>query len=420
MPTIAIDPGSVSMQTAVPHPPLESEPFRVPLTEIERRIAAIQAALRQNEIDGLFIVQRADLFYFSGTAQNAFLYLPAEGRPLLFVKQSVERARAESALDAVIPIDSVKTVPNLIFDACGRMPERLGLELDVLPVNDFRFFQDLFKPKDCLDGAPLILRVRSIKSAWEIAQLEATAEMTRATFDYMRTVIAPGLTEMQFAGMFETYARTIGHGGKLRVRHYNTEGYPWHVLSGESGGRVGVLDSPASGQGTSAAFPAGAGNRWLRPDEPIMVDLGSVMNGYHLDETRMFAIGSMPEKARRASRAAVEIHDALIAAARPGVTLAELFEQATTMAAALGFEGVFLGPPGHRVSFIGHGIGIELIEPPIIAAGREIPLEAGMVFALEPKMVYEYEFAAGVESVFVVTQTGGRLISKVPVEVFIC
>jgi Xaa-Pro aminopeptidase len=398
----------------------EPEPFSVPRFEIARRTAAIQAELRRAEIDGLFIVQRADLFYFSGTAQNAFLYLPAEGRPLLFVKQSVARARAESAIETVVPIDSVKAVPTLIADAGGRLPERLGLELDVLPVNEFRFYRGLFQPKECPDASPLVLRVRSIKSAWEIAQLAATAEMTRGTFDYMRTVIAPGLTEMQFAGMYETHARTLGHGGKLRVRHFNAEGYPWHVLSGESGGLVGVLDSPASGRGTSAAFPAGGGSRRLRPDEPIMVDLGSVLNGYHLDETRMFAIGSMPEKAGRASRAAVEIHDAVIAAARPGVTLAELFELATAMAARQGFGDAFLGPPGHQVSFIGHGIGVELVEPPIIARGRDTPLEAGMVLALEPKMVYANEFAAGIESVFQVTPQGGRLITKVSTEPFIC
>jgi Xaa-Pro aminopeptidase len=408
------------MQAIVTPPPPESEPFRVPRYEIERRTTAIQVELSRAAIDGLFIVQRADLFYFSGTAQNGFLYLPAEGRPLLCVKQSVARARAESALENIVAIDSVKALPGLIADFCGRMPERLGLELDILPVNEFRFYRDLFKPKDCLDGAPLILRVRSIKSAWEIAQLEASAEMTRRTFDYMRTAIAPGLSEMQFAGMYETYARTLGHGGKLRVRHYNAEGYPWHVLSGESGGLVGVLDSPASGQGTSAAFPAGGGSRRLRADEPIMVDLGSVLNGYHLDETRMFAIGSMPEKAYRASCAAIEIQDAVIAAARPGVTLAELFDLASMMAVRLGFADAFLGPPGHQVNFIGHGIGLELVESPIIARGRDTPLEAGMVFAVEPKMVYANEFAAGIESVFVVTPTGGRLISTVPVEIFIC
>jgi Xaa-Pro dipeptidase len=398
----------------------DSAPFRVPDVEIQRRTAAIQAELRRAEIDGLFIVQRADLFYFSGTAQNGFLYVPAEGRPLLLIKQSLARARQESALDHIVEIDSVKAVPGLIADACGRPPARIGFELDVLPVNEFRFYRELFKPKDCVDASALILKVRSIKSAWEVAQLEETAEMTRLTFDYMRSSVAPGLTEMQFAGLFEAYARTIGHGGKLRVRHYNTEGYPWHVLSGRSGGLIGVLDSPASGEGTSAAFPAGAGNRRLRVDEPIMVDLGSVKNGYHLDETRMFAIGAMPEKAYRASRAAIEIHDALIERARPGVTLGELFDQGLALAGRLGLCDVFLGPNGHQVNFIGHGIGIELVEPPVIARGRQTPLKAGMVFALEPKIVYENEFAAGVESVFLVTETGGRLISKVPVEIFIC
>lgn len=114
------------------------EAFRVPRSEIDRRTDAIQRELRRAEIDGLFIVQRADLFYFSGTAQNGFLYLPAEGQPLLIIKQSVARARAESALEAVVPIDTVKAVPHLIADACGRKPNRLGLELDVLPVNEFR------------------------------------------------------------------------------------------------------------------------------------------------------------------------------------------------------------------------------------------------------------------------------------------
>jgi Xaa-Pro aminopeptidase len=408
------------MERSETGPQAEPKPFRVPRFEIERRTEAIQEELRKAEIDGLFIVQRVDLFYFSGTAQNGFLYLPAQGKPLLFIKQSVSRARAESALETIAEIDTVKAVPGLIADFCGRTPERLGLELDILPVNEFRFYRNLFTPRDCVDGSPLILQVRSIKSAWEIAQLEATAEMTRRTFDYMQTVIAPGLTEMEFAGMFEAYARTIGHGGRLRVRNYNTEGYPWHVLSGTSGGLVGVLDSPASGEGTSAAFPAGAGNRRLRAGEPVMVDLGSVMNGYHMDETRMFAIGSMPEKAYRASRSAIDIHDAIIERAKPGTTLAELFDQSLAMAARLGFRDVFLGPAGHQVSFVGHGIGLELVEPPIIARGRMTPLEAGMVFALEPKLVYENEFAAGVESVFQVTASGGRLISKVPVEIFIC
>ncbi|MBT8366353.1 MAG: M24 family metallopeptidase, partial [Deltaproteobacteria bacterium] len=267
---------------------------------------------------------------------------------------------------------------------------------------------------------PHILKVRRIKSGWEIAQMEYTAEMTRQTYQYMQEIIQPGLTEMEFAGMFETYARKLGHAAGIRVRHYQTEGYPWHILSGKSGSMPGLLDSPASGAGTSPAFPVGAGHKKLRANEPIMVDLGSVLNGYHMDETRMFAIDSMPEKAMRTCRAAIEIHDRIIEMANPGISLGELFDHSIRLAEKLGFAGPYLGAAGHKVSFIGHGIGLEIIEPYIIAKNRRDQLEPGMTFALEPKFVYQNEFTTGVESVFLVTENGSRLISKVPVEVFIC
>jgi Xaa-Pro dipeptidase len=394
--------------------------FKVPASEIESRTLNIQRELQQHNIDGLFIVQRVDLFYFSGTAQNGFMYIPSHGAPLLFIKQYLPRAEVESSIAEIIKIKSIKKIPGLIIDYFGRLPDTIGFELDVIPVNDFNFYQSLFPDSKTVDGSPLILKLRRIKSAWEIAQLENTAEMTRKTFEYMRANIQPGLTEMEFAGMFETYARKLGHGASLRVRHYQTEGYPWHVLSGKSGGMVGLLDSPASGAGTSAAFPVGAGNKKLCADEPIMVDLGSVLNGYHMDETRMLAIDSMPQRAMDASRIAIEIHNSVIEKAKPGITVGELFEHSVQLAKSLGYEEPYLGPTGHKVSFIGHGIGLELIEPYIMAKNKNNPLGPGMTFALEPKLVYENEFAAGVESVFLVTETGAQLISKAPVEIFVC
>ena len=394
--------------------------FEVPASEINNRIASIQRALQQAACDGLFVVQRADLFYFSGTAQNAFLYVPAEETPVLFVRQYLPRARAESNLKTIIGINSVKEIPQLIGDLYGHLPRILACELDVLPVNDFNFYRDLFRQPRIVDGSGLILKVRQIKSEWEIRQMAATAEMTHSTFEYMREAVGPGMTEMEFAGLFETHARKLGHAGQLRVRHYLTEGYPWHVLSGKSGAMVGLLDSPASGEGTSAAFPVGAGFKPLNPNEPIMVDLGSVKNGYHMDETRMFAIGSMPARAQDACLAAIEILESVTAKTAPGVNAADLFEHAVSKAAALGYQDSFLGPPGHQVAFIGHGIGVELIEPPIIARGKNIPLEAGMTLAFEPKFVMPNEFCAGIESVLKVTDTGSRLISRVPADIFIC
>jgi Xaa-Pro dipeptidase len=394
--------------------------FRVPVNEINWRTSRLQTLLQAKGIDGLLIIQRVDLFYFSGTAQNGFLYIPAEGAPLLMIKKYLPRAREESRLEHIVGILSVNEVRNFISDFYGKQPKAIGLELDVLPVTYFNKLNGLFNGTEFVDGAPLILETRMQKSPWEIEQMRKTAALSSKTFAYMQSEIRPGLTEIEFTGMFETFSRKHGHGAMLRVRNFLTEGYAWHLLSGKSGGRVGLLDSPASGEGTSAAFPCGAGNKPLCVDEPIMIDFACVLNGYHLDETRMFAIGAMPDRALKACHAAIDIRDAVLEKVKPGVPLGELFDVSVNRATALGYDAQYLGPPGNKVSFIGHGVGLELIEPPIIARGRQDRLAPGMTLALEPKMVFENEFCAGIEDVFLVTETGYRLISKVPGTVFLC
>lgn len=88
--------------------------FKVPASEIEARTLNIQRLLQQENIGGLFIVQRVDLFYFSGTAQNGFIYIPDEGSPLLFIKQYLPRARRESEIADILKIDSIKEIPGMI------------------------------------------------------------------------------------------------------------------------------------------------------------------------------------------------------------------------------------------------------------------------------------------------------------------
>ncbi len=397
-----------------------TDAFKVPSGEIRQRTQSIQKLLQLQDIAGLFIVQRVDLFYFSGTAQNGYLFIPADGEPALFIKQYYPRALDESSISNIIEIASITEIPGIIRDTFGKIPARMGFELDVLPVNDFNYYKKLFGHREYVDSSPFILQTRMIKSTWEIQQMERTAELTRKTFGYMQTAIQPGLSEMEFAGITEAYARKIGHQGKIRTRHYQTEGYPWHFLSGKSGGMVGLLDAVASGEGTSPAYPVGAGSKKLCRNEPLMVDMCLVLNGYHLDETRMLTIGSMPDKAMQASRAAIEIHNQVINKAKPGMITKELFDYSVDLAQSLGYAESYLGPPGHKVSFIGHGIGLEIVEPPFIAKNRKDILKPGMTFALEPKILFENEFSAGIESVFVVTESGAKLISKVPVEVFMC
>ncbi len=394
--------------------------FRVPSSEIDLRIRSLQAELKDTRIPAILLIQRVDLFYFSGTAQNSFLFIPAEGEPLLMVRKYYPRAKDESTLRNIIEIKSIKEITGLISDFFGKIPETLGLELDVMPVNSYSFYKKLFPQTRLVDASDIILKLRSRKSQWEIEQMEKTAFLSEKVFRHLGEIIRPGISEMELAADTESFARKIGHAGKLRVRDFQTEGYFWHILGGKSGGMVGLLDAPASGEGTSAAFPCGAGLRPIQEGEPVMADLGVVLNGYHLDETRMFSIGAMNEKAKNAAEAAIEIHDRIIENMQPGVSSGELFQFSLGVATDLGYGENYLGPPDYRVQFVAHGIGLELIEPPFIASGKEDILRPGMIFALEPKIVFTGEFIAGIESVVLITDSGARLITRLPVKVFIC
>jgi len=392
--------------------------FRIPDSEIQSRIKIIQKLMQEHAIPSILIIHRPDLFYFSGTAQRAFLFLSEHKDPLLMVKCSFERAKKESSLRHIIKINSVKELPNLIQEHIGSKIKVFGLELDVMPYNEVLFYKSLFDEPLVVDASPIILKARAKKSHWEIEQMKLISFLSRRAFEFISQNLTPGVTELELSGLVESFVRKHGHAEKLRVRDWLTEGYTSHILSGSATGMVGLLDSPMSGLGASPAFPCGPSIRKISCNEPVMVDINLTLNGYHFDETRMFVIGKMPEQAMRLSEAAIEIHEKVGAYASPGVRIEELFKLAWDMAKKLGVEEEFLGLPGYKTRYIGHGIGIELVEKPLLSASSKEILEEGMVFALEPKLVSALGFGAGIESVFCVTSKGAQMLSETPVQIF--
>jgi Xaa-Pro aminopeptidase len=219
------------------------------------------------------------------------------------------------------------------------------------------------------------------------------------------------MTEIEFGGMLEAIAKRYGHEGLLRVRSLNYEAYSWHVLSGWTGGIVSQSDSPMGGLGLSPAFPVGASFKIMKAREPILVDFGICYHGYQVDQTRMFSIGMMEQKYVDAYRACREIHDAVLVDVRPGADCQTLFLKSLQLAASLGYGESYLGPPGLQTRFTGHGIGLELNEPPFLAQGHSYPLEEGMTFAVEPKIVFPGEGSAGFENTVLVTKTGCEILT---------
>ena len=99
--------------------------FNTPKSELDLRNAKLLDHLVKNSIDGALIMQRADLFYFTGTIQQAHLYIPVDDKPILMVYKSSERAAAESTLDRIISLTSPKQIPDLLLKR-GYRPLRMA------------------------------------------------------------------------------------------------------------------------------------------------------------------------------------------------------------------------------------------------------------------------------------------------------
>jgi Xaa-Pro aminopeptidase len=390
----------------------------VPLEEIESRLKKVKGRMQKQGIGGLLVIEKIDLYYLSGTTQDGLLFLPSEGNPLLMIKRELERAKVESPIKKVVPLKSLRDVPSLIQTYGNRLPHRLGLELDVFPANDYLKLQELFPGVSFLDASPILRDIRKIKSPFEVDLMRVAGQIGKKVYQEARKILKKGMTEIEFGGLLEAAAKKHGHEGLLRVRSLNYEAYTWHVLSGLTGGIVSQSDSPMGGLGLSPAFPVGASLKIMKAHEPILVDFGTCYHGYQADETRMFSIGKMKQKFIDAYKACREIHDAVLEETRPGADCEALFMKTLPLAEKLDYKDSYLGPPGLQTRFVAHGIGLELNEYPFIARGQSYPLEKGMTFAVEPKIVFPGEGSVGIENTVLVTEKGYEILTPASSNIF--
>jgi len=375
-----------------------------PADELTRRITPLQKLLQQKGVDGALIMDNADLFYFSGTAQRAHLFIPAEGRPLLMVKKSFTRAQEESALEDIISLTKVKDLSKMLNEYGYNNLTTLGLELDVLPAALYLLFLKLFEGAQIVDISGLIRSVRMVKSFYELEVLRDAAQLNYTLFSRAKDYLKEGITELELAGQLEKVYRLAGHSGTVKMRGFDQEVYYGHILSGTNGAIPSCMESPTGGPGVSISFPQGAGYKKIARNEPVMIDFVGVIDGYLADQTRIFCIGQLPDKLVHAHETALLIQEAVKQMAVPGAVCEDIYWHAINMAAESGYGEHFMGYP-EPVSFIGHGIGIELNEWPVLAPGFKTPLEKNMVIAIEPKFIFP-EGVVGIENTFVVGEKG--------------
>lgn len=374
-----------------------------PAQEIQRRIRAAQERLRACGMAGLLALHPVDVFYLSGTAQNGWLWIPADGEPVLYVIRSLKRAKEESPLARILPREELKALADRVT-AGPDLP--VGLEMDVLPVREFSRIQALLPGRTFEDATPLIQGLRQIKSPFEAACMRLAAERHARVFQGIPQRIRPGITELELSAALEQDLRLQGHQGLVRVRRWNLDLFYGPVVSGPSACHPSGFDGPVGALGLYPSVPQGAGRRTLRRGDPVLIDLVFGYNGYFVDKSRTFFLGRPCREYVEAYDLCLRVQDAVVSRLRPGTRCDTLYREVMrTLDESSPFREHFMGCGENKVRFLGHGVGLELDEWPVLASGFRETLQAGMTIAVEPKVFLPGRGGIGVENTFLVTDT---------------
>ncbi|MEJ2698199.1 MAG: Xaa-Pro peptidase family protein [Desulfuromonadales bacterium] len=378
-----------------------------PASELIARYRKLQALMQKEGLDAILMLQSADLFYFTGSIQQGVLYVPAGGEPLYMVRREYTRARMECGLKEVVPFRSPKDIPGILADFGYALPKRAGMEFDVLPVGLFQRFQKVFEGSALVDASPLIRTVRAVKSKYELEIMKDAALQVEKVCQRAREVIRVGMTDLELAAELEYAARKSGHQGLTRMRGFNSELFYGQVFSGPDSAVPAFNDTPLGGLGVNPAIGQGPSYKRIEANQPIVVDFTGAFDGYIVDQTRVFCVGGLPDELLKAYEDMLAIELKLKDIARPGVAWGDIYEECFALACEMGYKDHFMGSSGAQVSFIGHGIGTEIDEYPLIARGfKDQFLEEFMTFAFEPKAVFPGLGAVGVENTFWVEKEG--------------
>lgn len=382
-----------------------------------QRIARLQRMMRERGLAGAVFFYSRDVFYYTGTAQPAYLVVLPEDYAL-FVRRGTEFAREQCGLprERIMAGGGLTQITEQMFPGPGA-GQRVGAELDLMPVSLFRGLQQALGARELTDISALVLEQRMVKEGDEIACLRAAAQAAHAGHAAVLARLRPGVTELELAAAVEHAQRLAGHEGVFFIRHPDFVMSRGPLATGPNLRRVSGVVYTITGTGLSAAVPAGPSRRLVGEGDLVLVDIPPCVAGYHVDQTRMYAVGWAPEGALSLFGRLRAVADAALHALQPGTTAAQVFRAAEDKAAALGLQDSFMRfPDGRRAHFVGHGLGLELNEPPLLAVDNDTILAPGVVVALEMHVMEPEGLTLKLEDTVLVTTGEAQVLTLSPRE----
>jgi Xaa-Pro aminopeptidase len=370
----------------------------------------MQFFLRQMGADACILTGNTNLCYALGAMAEGYFYLPAQGRGIFFAKPGCSLSGED-----VLRITRPEMIPKMLEDLGLPLPGSIALEDDEISAAEWIRLSRLFDV-NVLRGASAARQARAVKTPYEIQLLRHNGRRHAELYENIPSLYKPGMTDNDLCAEIECMLRRSGHIGLFRTFGFRMEAYSGSLVGGLNAAAPSPYDFALGGAGMTPLFPVGACGEVLKEGQTLVADLPFNEAGYMTDHSRCYSIGPAPRRARELFDISHEILDRICAEARPGVPCSALYEAAQQVVSRHSVQDCFMGTR-KQARFVGHGVGIEINELPVIAPRFQAPLQEGMILALEPKFVVEGMGAVGAENTYLVTSEGLENLTPCPEQI---
>lgn len=375
--------------------------------EHKRRVDRVVTGMKSAGLDAVLLADNASKYYLTGRVYAGYIYMAVDGTVICAVQRPVELNGSEVAY-----IRKPEELPSVI----GDMPRSLGLELDTMSYNNVERLKAVF-PSAVVGNASVIMRVaREIKTDAEVEKIRESGVRQERVYRQVPRLYCEGMTDIEFQVEIERASRLEGCLGQFRISGDTMELFMGNIIAGDNADAPSPYDFAMGGAGMSPSLPVGADGSEIKPGMTVMVDVNGNYTGYMTDMTRVFSLGEISPEAVKAHECSIRIHRELAEMGKPGTEARALYERAVEIAREEGLEHLFMGHRQHA-RFIGHGVGIEINEMPVIAPRSRDLITPGQVIALEPKFVVPGTGAVGIENTYLITDEGWMCLTNAPEEI---
>ncbi|MHA1979261.1 MAG: M24 family metallopeptidase, partial [Candidatus Hodarchaeales archaeon] len=334
----------------------------IPKMEMERRHSRLRRFLSKSEISGILLFSNVEVFYYTGIGLEGGLFFPQEGDPVHLVKRNLELATEYSFISMTIQFGRL----SQIFETLKISKRaKIGLELDILPYSYVEILRIQNSELNFVNISPGLRELRAVKTNYEIVQIETAAKLVDQSFEYCQKVASPETTEIELAAKLDKWLLNNGHHGYITTRSFNSPLLNFSYVISKSSSTLNIHFTPISGWGLSLKYPFGPSNQKIGRD-PFFVDTCGNFNGYISDTTRTFVLGQFDAETKHQIEALQQIKQLLMKELKPSANLGDVYTKSLDLAKELKISGNFMGEAEDKVKFLGHGVGLELDELPIL------------------------------------------------------